>query len=62
MERSADGAKAGETPLHDWMTPRLENLLAEAERAGFARDAAVAVAIDLIEGPLFNPAPDIAAG
>jgi hypothetical protein len=62
MTGSGNGAKAGETPLHDWMTPRLEQLLAEAERAGFARDAAVAVVIDLIEGPAFNPGPGSEAG
>jgi hypothetical protein len=62
MTGSADGAKAGGTPVHEWMTPRLENLLAEAERAGFARDVAVAVVIDLIEGPMFNPPPAADAG
>jgi hypothetical protein len=46
-----------ETPLHDWIKPKLTALLAEAEQAGFNRDAAVAVIIDLITGPAFNPPP-----
>lgn len=46
------------TPLHDWLMPRLEALLEDARRAGFERQTAVAVVIDLIESPRFNkPAP-----
>ena len=45
-----------EAPLHDWLLPRLEALLAEAEAAGFARDVAVAVLIDLATGPPFDRA------
>ncbi len=46
------------TPLHDWMMPRLEALLEEALKAGFERQTAVAVIIDLIESSRFNkPAP-----
>jgi hypothetical protein len=37
-----------QTPLHDWLTPRVEALLREAEAAGFARDAALAVLLDLV--------------
>ncbi len=44
------------TPAHDWMHPRLIQLLAEAEQAGLSRDVAVAVLTDLIEGPEFNDA------
>ncbi len=43
-----------ETPLHDWMMPRLESLLEEARKAGFERQTAVAVIIDLIESSRFN--------
>jgi len=46
-----------ETPVHDWITPRLEALLAEAEAAGFARDVAVAVLQDILTGPPFDPGP-----
>lgn len=47
-----------ETPLHEWMTPRLRALLEDAAKAGFDRQTAVAVIIDLIESPRFNqPSP-----
>jgi hypothetical protein len=36
------------------MLPRLIALLAEAEKAGIARDVAVAVLTDLVEGTDFN--------
>jgi hypothetical protein len=42
---------------HDWFGPKLGALVAEAEAAGFARDVAVAVITDLINGPQFNTAP-----
>jgi hypothetical protein len=37
---------------HDWFRARLITLLAEADAAGFARDVAVAVITDLINGQL----------
>lgn len=43
--------------LHDLLRPRLEALLDEATMAGFARDAAVAVMIDLVSGSSFDTAP-----
>ena len=47
------------SPAHAWILPKLTLLLAEAEQAGIARDVAVAVILDLIEGPLFNAAPPV---
>ncbi|MEO9190043.1 MAG: hypothetical protein ABI224_08575 [Acetobacteraceae bacterium] len=44
-----------DTPLHDWMTPRLNALLDEAVKAGFDRQIAVDVLIDLIESVSLNP-------
>ena len=44
-------------PLHDWLLPRIEALLHEAEAAGYARDVVVAVLIDLVTSPPFDP-PD----
>jgi hypothetical protein len=46
------------TPLHDWLTPRLEALLREAEAAGFARDVALAVLLDLITAFPSDLSPD----
>ncbi len=43
-----------DTPLHDWMRRRLKALLDEAQTAGFARDAAEAVLIDLATSTDFN--------
>ncbi len=43
-----------QTPAHEWMLPKLIELLAEAENAGIARDVAVAVLTDLITDPDFN--------
>ena len=52
-----------QTPLHDWLLPRLAALLAQAREAGFEADAVVAVATDLLARPRFNnavPAPTAA--
>ena len=49
-----------DAPAHVWLRPRLIALIAEAEQAGIARDVAVAVAIDLMTGPDFNPTVAIA--
>jgi hypothetical protein len=49
-----------ETPVHDWLRPRLAELVQQAEGAGFDRDTVIAVLSDLIDSPPFNqtePAP-----
>ncbi len=43
-------------PAHAWLQPRLTALLAEAEKAGIARDVAVAVLMDLLSAPPFDTA------
>jgi hypothetical protein len=45
-----------ETPIHDWLRPRLAELVRQAERAGFDRDIVIAVLTDLITAPPFNRA------
>jgi hypothetical protein len=42
-------------PLHDWLKPRMEALLRDAQAAGFERDVVVAVLIDLVTSPPFDP-------
>jgi hypothetical protein len=44
------------TPAHDWLLPRLLDLLEQAQAAGIPQDVAVAVITDLIKGPEFNSA------
>ncbi len=44
------------TPVHDWLLPRLEALVAEGVKDGMAREVIVAVITDIIEGPRFNAA------
>jgi hypothetical protein len=46
-----------DTTPHDWFSPKLTSLVAEAETAGIARDVSVAVITDLINGPAFSKAP-----
>jgi hypothetical protein len=46
-----------DTPLHEWLRQRLKDLLDEAEAAGFARDTAEAVLIDLATSTEFNDTP-----
>ena len=43
-----------ESTPHDWYLPRLQALVAEAEKAGFAPDVSVAVITDLMNRPIFN--------
>ncbi len=43
-----------DTPAHDWLKPRLEQLLADAEAAGIERSIAVAVLTDIVTGTGFN--------
>ena len=45
-----------ETPIHDWLRPRLAELVQQAERAGFDRDTVIAVLTDLITAQPFNRA------
>ena len=54
-----------DTPVHDWLRPRLAELIRRAELAGFERQTVVAVLTDLITAPPFNePAntPDAPCG
>ena len=44
-------------PIHDWLRPRLRDLVAQAEAAGFNRQTVIAVLIDEITGPGFNDPP-----
>jgi hypothetical protein len=50
-----------ETEPRDWLYPRLEALVADAERAGITRDMTVALVTDIINGPPFNVGPDLTA-
>ncbi len=43
-----------DTPAHDWLRPRLQQLVAEAEAAGIERSVAVAVLTDIITGDGFD--------
>lgn len=43
--------------MHDWLRPRVERLLREAAEAGFERDVAVAVLLDLAGSAPFDTAP-----
>ena len=50
---------ASATPAHDFLLPRLTALVNDAQAAGFPRDVAVAVLIDLATSPGFDTAaPD----
>ena len=47
------------TPAHDFLLPRLRQLVADAQAQGIGRDAVVAVMIDIVTGSTFNAAtPD----
>jgi hypothetical protein len=46
-----------DTPVHDWLRPRLADLVQQAERAGFLREAVVAVIMDLMTAPPYDDAP-----
>jgi hypothetical protein len=43
-----------ETPAHDWLRPRLTELVRQGELAGFDRQTVVAVITDLITAPPFD--------
>jgi hypothetical protein len=51
-----------QTPAHAWMLPQLTDLLARAKTAGIPQEVAIAILIDLIEGPEFNPSRNAAPG
>jgi hypothetical protein len=46
-----------ETPVHDWLRPRLAALVQQAVRAGFARETVIAVITDLITAPPLDAQP-----
>jgi len=46
-----------ETPLHDFLLPRLLQLLQDAQAAGFGREPAVAVITDIMTQPSFDDVP-----
>jgi hypothetical protein len=46
-----------DTPLHDWLRPRLAALYQEALAAGFPREAVAAVLVDLATAPPFDTMP-----
>ena len=43
-----------DTPVHDWLRPRLAQLVRQAELYSFDRDTVVAVLTDLITAPPYN--------
>jgi hypothetical protein len=43
--------------LHDWLRPRLQAVLRDAEAEGFEREVVVAVMIDVVTGSAVNDAP-----
>ncbi len=48
-----------QTPVHDFIHPRISALVAEARAHGIAKDVAVAVLIDIVTSPAFDTAaPD----
>jgi len=47
---------ASDTPIHDFVLPRISALVHEAVAQGFARDTIVAVVIDIITAPQFDTA------
>jgi hypothetical protein len=51
-----------DTPAHDWLRPRLSELVRQGVLAGFDRQTVVAVITDLITAPPFNePSPETPA-
>jgi len=44
------------TPVHDWVLPRLDALIAEGVKNGLDRQVIVAVITDIIEGPRYSEA------
>jgi hypothetical protein len=54
VTRDLQDTNMTETPVHDWLRPRLAELVRQAEDAGFDRDTVIAVLSDLIDSPPFN--------
>jgi hypothetical protein len=50
-----------ETPVHDWLRPRLAELVRQAEDAGFDRNTVIAVLSDLIDSPPFNQSEPVSS-
>jgi len=46
-----------QTPVHDWLRPRLEQLIADGTAAGFEREAVLAVLVDLATAPPIDTVP-----
>ena len=46
-----------ETPLHDWLRPRLDQLFRDAAAAGFERDVVLVVINDLVSSVPLDTAP-----
>ncbi len=46
-----------QTPVHDWLLPRLQQLIADGGAAGFAREAVLAVLVDLATAPPIDKEP-----
>jgi hypothetical protein len=44
------------TPVHHWIVPRLDALIADGVKNGMNREVLVAVLIDIIQGPGYNDA------
>lgn len=44
-----------DTPAHDWLKPKLDELLMQAEAAGIERTIAIAVLTDIVTGAGYNP-------
>ncbi|MCB8880326.1 hypothetical protein ACELLULO517_08785 [Acidisoma cellulosilytica] len=42
------------TPVHDWVKPRLDALVAEGVKNGMDREVLVAVLTDIVEGSGYN--------
>jgi hypothetical protein len=43
-----------DTPVHEWLRPRLRDLVLMAETEGFERDVVVATVIDIMTGPPYD--------
>jgi hypothetical protein len=46
-----------QTPLHDWLRPRIDQLVRDATAAGFERDVVLVVINDLVSSTPFDTAP-----
>jgi hypothetical protein len=43
-----------DTPVHEWLRPRLRDLVLMAEREGFGREIVVATVIDIMTAPPYD--------